>query len=105
MSKRERKSGRGSGPVTIGAISVSCRWHFSYLEGSESEEDFKFVASLTLGERKKLVNLKKGDWTTLTAGPFTEIPVYLSDIEYKGSSPSVIFTKARSILETDTAVP
>jgi hypothetical protein len=97
MSKRERKSGRGAGPVTIGTVSVSCRWYFSYLEGSESEEDFKFVASLTLAERKKLVNLKKGDWTTLTAGPFTEIPVYLSDIEYKGSSPSVIFTKARPI--------
>lgn len=102
MSKRERKSGHGTGQVTIGSVAVSGRWRYSYVEvreltAAESGEDFKVVVALTLTDRKKLVNLKKGDWTTLTAGPFREMPVYLSDIEYKDATAkaSLIFTKTQ----------
>ncbi len=102
MCKRERKSGHGTGQVTIGSVAVPGRWRFSYVEmqelaPAESGEDFKFIVALTLTDRKKLVNLKQGDWTTLTAGPFTEMPVYLSDIEYNDGTTkvSLIFTKTQ----------
>src|SRR6266852_5588739 len=59
MCKRERKSGHGTGPVTIGSVAVPGRWRYSYVEGHElpgngrSEEEFKFVVALTLTDRKK----------------------------------------------------
>ena len=103
MSKRERKSGHGTGQVTIGSVTVPGRWRYSSVEGHElpgngqSEEEFKLVVALTLTHRKKLVNLKKGDWTTLTAEPFREMRVYLSDIEYNDGTTgvSLIFTKTQ----------
>jgi hypothetical protein len=103
MSKRERKSGHGTGQVTIGSVAVPGRWRYSYVEGHElqdngrSEEEFKLVVALTLTDRKKLVNLKKGDWTTLTADPFRELRVYLRDIEYNDGTTNVslIFTKTQ----------
>ncbi len=102
MCKRERKSGHGTGQVTIGSVAVPGRWRYSYVERHElpgngrSEEEFKLVVALTLTDRKKLVNLKKGDWTTLTAGPFAQMPVYVGDVEYKGNATvSVVFTKAQ----------
>ncbi len=102
MCRRERKSGQGTAPVTIGCIPVQGRWRFSYVEvqepaAAESGEDFTFIVALTLTDRKKLVNLKKGDWTTLTAGPFTALPVYLSNIEYNDGTAkvSLIFTKTQ----------
>jgi hypothetical protein len=103
MSKSERKSGHGTGQVTIGSVTVPGRWRYSSVEGHElpgngqSEEEFKLVVALTLTHRKKLVNLKKGDWTTLTADSFREMRVYLSDIEYNDgtSGVSLIFTKTQ----------
>ena len=103
MSKRERKSGHGTGQVTIGSVTVPGRWRYSYVEGHElpangqSEEEFKLVVALTLTDRKKLVNLKKGDWTTLTADPFRDMRLYLSDIEYNDGTTgvSLIFTKTQ----------
>ena len=55
-------------PVTIGSVAVPGRWRYSYVEAHElpdngrSVEKFKFVVALTLSDRKKLVNLKKGNW-------------------------------------------
>jgi hypothetical protein len=103
MCKQERQSGHGTTAVTIGSVAVPGRWRYSYVEAHElpdnsrSVDQFKFVVALTLSDRKKLVNLKKGDWTTLTAGPFSEIPVYLSDIEYNDGTTkvSLIFTKSQ----------
>jgi hypothetical protein len=69
MSKGERRSGRGAGRVTIATVSVACRWHFSYLEGSESEEDFKFVASLSLAERKKQRAISASWFVQFLTGP------------------------------------
>src|SRR5436309_14973747 len=80
MCKKERQTGHEAGPVTIGSVVVAGRWRYSYVEGPElpdhrrSQEEFKFVVALTLSDRKKLINLKKGDWTALTAGPFREMP-------------------------------
>ena len=100
MSKGSAKSGHGTGQVTIGSVTVPGRWRYSSVEGhgnGQSEEEFKFVVALTLTDRKKLVNLKKGDWTTLTADPFREMRVYLSDIEYNDGTTgvSLIFTKTQ----------
>jgi hypothetical protein len=88
-------------PIVVVAA-VQGRWRFSYVEvqepaAAESGEDFTFIVALTLTDRKKLVNLKKGDWTTLTAGPFTALPVYLSNIEYNDGTAkvSLIFTKTQ----------
>ena len=95
MSKGSAKSGHGTGQVTIGSVTVPGRWRYSSVEGHErpgngqSGEEFKLVVALTLTDRKKLVNLKKGDWTTLTADPFREMRVYLSDIEYNDGTMSV----------------
>jgi hypothetical protein len=76
---------------------VPARWRYSYIEGSElpSEGEFKLVVILAVADRKKLVNLKKGSWTTVTADPFTQMPVYLSDVEYIDGATrvSLIFTK------------
>jgi hypothetical protein len=99
MCKKE--SGHGAGPVTIGSVVVPGRWR--YVEGDElpgqnrSDEEFKFVVTLTLTDRKKLLNLKKGDWTTITAHLFRDMPVYLSDIEYNDGTSKValIFTKTQ----------
>jgi hypothetical protein len=96
MCKKE--SGQGSGQVTIGSVVVPGRWRYSYVEAreppgkGESAEDFKLVVTLTLTDRKKLLNLKKGDWTTLTAHLFRDMPVYLSDIEYNDGTSKVALT-------------
>jgi hypothetical protein len=105
MLKKERKSGRGTGQITIGCVEVPARWRFSYVEGQElpgngpSEEEFKLNVALALTDRKKLTNLKKGNWTTLTVGPFQGLPVYLSDIEYNDGTTkvSLVFTKTQPL--------
>ena len=93
MAKMKRQSGSSFGEITIGSVKVRARWRYSYLQASEGEgkplegnpgrEDFKFIAVLSIAERKKLANLKQGDWTRLTAGPFVDLPVCLKEIEYK----------------------
>jgi hypothetical protein len=101
MCKKERQSGHGAGPVTVGSVTVPARRRYSYIDGSElpgdgpSGVEFKLVVILTVADRKKLVNLKKGSWTTLTADPFSEMPVYLSDVEYDDGATrvSLVFTK------------
>jgi hypothetical protein len=103
MSKKERQSGHGAGPVTVGSVMVPARWRYSYVERPErpgnarSEEEFKLVVTLALADRKKLLNLKKGDCTTVTADPFREMPVYLRDVEYNDGATkvSLIFTKTQ----------
>ena len=82
--------------------SRNARWRYSYLQATEGEgkpmqstparEDFKFIAVLSIAERKKLANLKQGDWTRLTAGPFVDLPVCLKEIEYKDGNASVAAT-------------
>jgi hypothetical protein len=99
MCKKERPSGHGAGPVTIGSIVVPARWRYRCVEGLKlaGQEEFKLVVTLRATDRKKLVNLKKGDWTTVTADSFCEVPVYLSDIDYEdaASRVSLIFIKTR----------
>jgi hypothetical protein len=102
MAKMKRQSGNSFGEITIGAVTVRARWRYSYLQAAEGEgkplqgtsalEDFKFIAVLSIAERKKLANLKQGDCTRLTAGPFVNLPVYLKEIEYKGGNVSVAAT-------------
>jgi hypothetical protein len=55
------------------------------------------VVNLAVADRKKLVNLKKGSWTTVTANPFSGMPVYLNDVEYNDGATrvSLIFTKTQ----------
>jgi len=65
------------------------------LQGIPAREDFKFSAVLSIAARKKLANLKQGDWTRLTAGPFVDLPVYLKEIEYKDGNASVATTFSR----------
>jgi hypothetical protein len=95
MSEKARHSGHGAGPVTFGSVTVPARWRYSYLEGPErlgngrSEEEFKLVVTLAVADRKKLVNLKKGNWTTVTADRFSEMPVYLTDVEYNDGATRV----------------
>ena len=106
MCNKERQSGHGSGPVTIGSIMVPARWRYSYIEGVElpgdgrSGEEFKLVVALALADRKRLVNLKKGDWTTVTVDRFREMSAYLSDVEYNDGATkvSLIFTKTKTPL-------
>ena len=62
------------------------------LQGIPAREDFKFSAVLSIAARKKLANLKQGDWTRLTAGPFVDLPVYLKEIEYNDGNVSVAAT-------------
>ena len=103
MCKKDRQSGHGSGPVTIGSVMVQGRWRYSYLEQQEPPgldwpgEEFKFVVTLTLADRKRLVNLKKGDWTTLTADRFREMPVYLNEIDYNDGTTKVALTFTRTL--------
>jgi hypothetical protein len=102
MSEKQRQASHGAGPVTFGSVTVPARWRYSYIEGPElpgngrSGEEFKLVVTLAVADRKKLVNLKKGEWTTVTADRFSEMPVYLSDVEYNDGATrvSLIFTKA-----------
>ena len=95
MVNKDPRSGHGSGAIRIGAITVQGRWWFSYT-GETSTDDLKLTVALSLSDRKKLVNLKTGDWTTVTAGPFSDLHVYLSDVEYKGnSSVAATFRKAQ----------
>ena len=103
MCKKERQSGHGAGPVTFGSVTVPARWRYSYTVGPElpgdgrSGGEFKLVVTLAVADRKKLVNLKKGSWTTVTANPFSEMPFYLSDVEYYDGATRValIFTKTQ----------
>lgn len=67
--------------MKIGPVTVQGRWHFSYT-GENPSDDFKLTVGFTLAERKKLVNLKKGDWATVTADQFGEMRLYLSEVEY-----------------------
>jgi hypothetical protein len=91
MENKERKTGRGSGAIRIGAVTVQGRWWFSY-NGETPTDDFKLTVALTLADRKKLVNLKKGDWTSVTADPFSDLHLYLSEVEYTGGNNSVSAT-------------
>jgi hypothetical protein len=91
MVNKDRKSGRGSGAIRIGAVTVQGRWWFSYT-GETPAADFKLTVALGLADRKKLVNLKKGDWTTITADPFSDLHLYLSDVEYTNGNSSVSAT-------------
>jgi transcription antitermination factor NusG len=101
-AKMKRQCGSSFGQITIGSMTVRGRWRYSYnhvsevveqeLPGATAWEDFLFVASLTVSERKKLANLKRGDWTRLTAGPFVDLPVWLKDIEYNDSNVTVAVT-------------
>jgi hypothetical protein len=101
MCKKKRQSGHGAGPVSFGSVTVPARWRYSYLEGPELPgnggfgKEFKLVVTLAVADRKKLLNLKKGSWTTVTADPFREMPVYLGDVEYNDGATrvSLIFTK------------
>lgn len=103
MCKKQRQSGHGAGPVTVGSVAVLARWRYSYFDGPEPPDDgrsavqFKLVITLTVADRKKLVNLVKGSWTTVTVGPFSEMPVYLSEVEYNDGATrvSLIFTKTQ----------
>ncbi len=90
-----RKSGRGAGAVIIGSATVPARWRFSYTEGNEAAEDFKLIVVLRLVDRKRLTNLKKGDWTEVTAGPFDHMPAYLDDIDYNDGCGTVSATFLR----------
>ncbi len=85
--------GRGSGAIKIGPVTVQARWHFSYT-GENPAGDFKLTVALTLAERKKLVNLKKGDWTTVTADPLSEMRLYLNEVDY-ANGVSVTFLKTQ----------
>ena len=70
MAKTKRQSGNSFGEITIGSVTVRARWRYSYLQAAEGEgkplqgtparEDFKFIAVLSIAERKKLANLKRG---------------------------------------------
>jgi hypothetical protein len=103
MSEKTRQSGHGAGPVTFGSVTVPARWRYSYFEGPEPPgngrfaDEFKLVVTLAVADRKKLVNLKKGSWTTVTADRFSEMPVYLSDVEYNDGATrvSLIFAKTQ----------
>ena len=102
MAKMKRQSASSFGEITIGSVTVRARWRYSYLQAAEGEgkplqgtparEDLKFVAVLSIAARKKLANLKRGDWTRLTAGPFVDLPVCLKEIEYKDGDASVAAT-------------
>ena len=93
MSNEERVSGHGNGDVTIGPITVRGRWRFSHAaEGSEPLRDFRFVITLTVADRRKLVNLKKGDAAELTAGPFQSLFVNLHDLDYDDGGRRVSLT-------------
>jgi transcription antitermination factor NusG len=95
----KRHSGNSFGEITIGAVTVRARWRYSYrqasevvdqeLSGATAWEGFMFIALLTIAERKKVGDLKQGDWTRLTAGPFIGLPVWLKDIEYKETKATV----------------
>jgi hypothetical protein len=50
------------------------------------------VVTLTLADRKKLVNLKQGDWTTITVESFREMPVCLIEIDYDDGTAKVALT-------------
>jgi hypothetical protein len=91
VTNKDRTSGHGHGAIRIGAVTVQGRWRFSY-SGETPADDFKLTVALSLSDRKKLVNLKKGDWTTVTAEPFTDLHLYLSDVEYTNSNSSVSAT-------------
>jgi hypothetical protein len=91
MVNKDRTSGHGSGAIRIGAITVKGRWWFSYT-GETPTADFKLTVAISLSDRKKLVNLKKGDWTTVTADAFSDLHVYLSDVEYTHGNSSVSAT-------------
>jgi hypothetical protein len=55
------------------------------------------MVTLALAERKRLVNLKKGDWTTVTVDRFHEMSAYLSEVEYNDGATrvSLTFTKTK----------
>ena len=98
MSDSERQSGHGSGPVTIGPVTVNGRWRFRYTgaalpaKGDPGADDFRFIVSLTIADRKKLANLAKGGRARLTAGPFQELPVRLYDLDYDDTNGRVFVT-------------
>jgi hypothetical protein len=102
MAKMKRQSASSFGEITIGSVTVRARWRYSYLQAAEGEgqplqgtparEDFKFIALLSIAERKKLANLKQGDCTRLTAGPFVDLPVCLKELEYRDGNASVAAT-------------
>jgi hypothetical protein len=102
MGIKERRTGHGAGPVTIGSVVVPARWRYSYVAGEElpgerrSQEDFKLVITLALADRKKLVNLKKGDGTTVTVESLREMPVYLNEIDYDDGRSTVALTFTRT---------
>ena len=91
MVNKDRKSGRGSGAIQIGAVTVQGRWWISYT-GETPADDFRLTVALGLADRKKLVNLKKGDWTTVTADPFSNLHLQLSEVEYTNGNSSVSAT-------------
>jgi hypothetical protein len=113
MCKKERRTGRGAGPATFGSVTVPARWRYSYTEESELPGngrcggEFTLVIVLAVSDRKKLVNLKKGSRTKITANPFTQMPVYLSDVEYNDGATrvSLIFTKTQPPLSDCKSEP
>jgi hypothetical protein len=100
MAEAKRQTGHGSGEVRIGPVTVAGRWRFSYranpAPSSPDPEDLKFTVNLTIAERKKLANLKKGDGASLTAGPFLDLAVTLQDLDYDDGNGRVSVTFVKS---------
>ena len=99
MPEEKRTNGRGSGPVTLGSVTVPARWWYHYHEADGCAhpdmpgDDFEFTLKLSIRDRKQLTNLKQGDSTRLTAGPFHELPLRLREVSYDGNGVSVTFNK------------
>jgi hypothetical protein len=91
MVNKDCKTGHGRGAIRIGAVTIQGRWRFSYT-GETPADDFKLTVALALADRKKLVNLKKGDWITVTADPFSDLHLYWSEVEYTDGNNSVLAT-------------
>jgi hypothetical protein len=111
MAEVKRKYGRGSGPVTLGSVTVPGRWGYHYHEAEccahpgMPGDDFEFTLKLSIRDRKQLTNLKQGDSMRLTAGPFHELPVRLREVSYEWQRRFGDVQQRRSGLKTRAPSP